>query len=151
MNTLLVRRNVNPLAQSFAINKAMDRMVRDAFGSGLRSPAYAPALDIVETESAYTIKAALPGWQPEQVDIAFEDGVVTLKGEIAAEVESAEKVETEKLHLREIHQENFVRRISLPLDVDADNASAAFANGLLTLTIPKAEVVKPKQIKIVAK
>ncbi len=151
MNTYLVRRNPVSVSNVFAMSRAMDRLVRDAFGE----PAWrttAPALEIVESEAAYTVKAALPGWSPEQVDISFEDGVITLKGEIAHEAgNEAEGAETDKVHLREFRQESFVRRFSLPVEVDADKATAEFSNGILTLSIPKAESVKPKQIKIAVK
>jgi HSP20 family protein len=157
MNTFLVRRNSHPLAQNYVINSAMNRMVRDAFGANWptawqrNSAAAAPALNIVESAAAFTVQAALPGWKPEQVDISFEKGVITLKGDIAAETETPDQPDAEKTHLREFQQEGFLRRFSLPVDVDVDNASAHFENGLLTLTLPKAAVIKPKQIKIEAK
>jgi HSP20 family protein len=149
MNTYLVRRNPVSVNNVFAMSRAMDRLVRDAFGeSPVRGAT--PALEIVENDAVYTIKAALPGWSPEQVDISFEDGVITLKGEIAEAADTAAS-ETEKVHVREFRQESFVRRFSLPVEVDADKATAEFSNGILTLSIPKAETVKPKQIRIAAK
>jgi HSP20 family protein len=151
MNTYLVRRNLRPFNPAFAMSKAMDSLVRDAFGGFPTTWASnIPALDIVETDSAYTIKAALPGWAPEQVDVSFEDGVVTLKGEVNTESDTSE-TEQAKVHVREFRKESFARRFSLPVEVDADKAVAEFANGVLTLSIPKAESVKPKQIKIAVK
>jgi HSP20 family protein len=150
MNTYLVRRNFAPVSNAFAVSKAMDRMVRDAFGEAwFNATGAAPALDIRENESAFVVNAALPGWKPEQVDISFEKGVVTLKGDVESQTEAGES--NERTHVREIRRESFVRRFSLPVEVDADKATAEFENGLLTLTIPKAEAVKPKQIKIAVK
>lgn len=150
MNTYLVRRNFAPVSNAFAVSKMMDRMVRDAFGDAwVNTTGAAPALDIRENEGAFVVTAALPGWKPEQVDISFEKGVVTLKGEVDAPSEDSD--DKERVHVREIRHESFARRFSLPVEVDADKATAVFENGLLTLTIPKAEVVKPKQIKIAVK
>jgi HSP20 family protein len=158
MNTFLVRRNFAPVSNAFTVNKMIDRMARDAFGDAwLNTTNATPALDIRENEAAFVVQAALPGWKPEQVEIAFEKGVVTLKGELAQgetdDATDAPEQEPEKvrIHVHEIRRENFVRRFSLPIEVDADKATAEFENGLLTLTIPKAEIVKPKQIKIAVK
>lgn len=164
MNTYLVRRNRTPFASfndairaTSAMDTAFDRMVRDAFGNGWQTTWQrgwadnAPAVDLAETPEAYVVKAALPGWKPEQVDISFEEGVLTLKGELADETEKDENDGSEKIHVREIRKGSFLRRFTLPAEVDADKATAEFEHGVLTLSIPKAEVVKPKQIKIAAK
>jgi HSP20 family protein len=156
MNTLFVRRNIDPYATAASVNRAMDRMVRDAFGTTWGRSATQPAIDVSETDTAYVIKAALPGWAPEQIEVTFEEGVVTLKGEVTPEpegdaAEAAPEPVAEKVHIREIVHESFVRRLSLPVEVDADKAVAEHAHGVLTLTLPKAEVVKPKQIKIAVK
>lgn len=161
MNTYLVRRNRTPFARfndavsaTRAVDTMLDRMVRDAFGNGWQTTWQrewadnAPAVDLAETPEAYVLKAELPGWKPEQVDISFEKGVLTLKGEMA---EETEKDESEKVHVREIRKGSFLRRFSLPAEVEADKAVAEFEHGVLTLSIPKAEVVKPKQIKIAVK
>ena len=145
-----------------ALSRVMDRWVNEAFGDRMGvawNNGYnvdTPSLDVAETPEAYTVKAALPGWKPEDVDITFENGVVTLKGEVKSETESGngeapEKDSKTKYHFKEIRKASFYRQLSLPTEVQAEKASAQFENGLLTLTLPKAEVVKPKQIKIAAK
>ena len=149
MTTYLVRRTRSPynaVAQSdpFAVSRAFDRMVRDAFGAAVRPATWTPAVDLAETGEAYLLEASLPGWKPEQIDIAIENGVLSLKGEVA---DAAPEVE-ETAHVREIQRTAFLRRFALPTEVDADKAAASFENGVLTLRIPKAEVVKPKQIRI---
>ena len=147
-----------------ALSRVMDRWVNEAFGDRM-SVAWnngynvdAPSLDVAETPEAYTVKASLPGWKPEDVDITFENGVVTLKGELKSESENGNGEAPEKntdpktkYHFKEIRKASFYRQLSLPTEVQAEKASAQFENGLLTLTLPKAEVVKPKQIKIAAK
>ncbi len=144
MSTYLIRRNSHPFAEAMQMSRAMDRLIRNTW----QRDAALPAMDIVETEDAFVAKLALPGWKPEQVDVSFENGRVTIKGETA---EETEKTETEKVHVRELHKESFERSFTLPVDVEADKAAAEFEHGVLTLRIPKAEVVKPKQIKIAVK
>jgi HSP20 family protein len=135
----------------------MNRLMENAFVSPEQwasdwapaNTAGAPAIDVTENSDAYTIKAALPGWKPENVDITFEGGTVALKGELSEESEQND--ENTRWHRREIRRNSFVRTVSLPTEVEADKARAEFEHGVLTLTLPKAEVVKPKQIKITAK
>ena len=149
-----------------ALSRVMDRWVNEAFGDrmGLTwNNGYnvdSPSLDVAETPEAYTVKASLPGWKPEDVDITFENGVVTLKGEVKTETENGtgngetaekDKDSKTKYHFKEIRKASFYRQLTLPTEVQAEKASAQFENGLLTLTLPKAEVVKPKQIKIATK
>jgi len=148
MTTYLVRRarpSYAALNNPFAVSRMFDRMVRDAFGSVAPASTFTPAIDLTETAEAYQLEAALPGWKPEQVDVSIENGVLSLKSEIAEAEQAADGV-TE--HVREIRRASFLRRLTLPAEVDADKATAAFADGILTLRIPKAEVVKPKQIRI---
>jgi len=135
----------------------MNRLMENAFVSPEQwvsdwpqgGGANAPAIDVTETNDEYTVKAALPGWKPANVDITFESGTVTLKGEVATE--NNEGDEKTRWHRREIRQTSFARSITLPTEVEADKARAEFENGVLTLKLPKAEVVKPKQIKITVK
>jgi len=151
MNTYLVRRARAPymtMQDPFGLSRSFDRMVREALGPAVRAAAFVPAVNLSETTDAYHVEAALPGWKPEQVDISIEDGVLTLKGEVAEPGAPADGV-TE--HVREIRRSSFLRRFTLPTEVDAEKATASFENGMLTLCIPKAEVVKPKQIRIEVK
>lgn len=151
MNTYLVRRTRSPyttIQDPFAISRTMDRVMRDAFGAGKHAAAFVPPVDLSETADAYRIEAALPGWKPEQIDISIEDGILSLKGDVAdADAPAAGT----KVHVAEIRRTSFTRRFTLPTAVEADRAVASFENGVLTLEIPKAEVVKPKQIRIEVK
>lgn len=152
MATYLTRRTRDPFAGEFlALNEAMNQLMRNAFispNSLLENGANgtSPALDVSETKDAYTVKASLPGWKPEDVDITFENGQLTLRGEWKEENE--DKGEDAKWHRKEIRYSSFERSLMLPVEVEADKAQATFENGVLTLTLPKSEVVKPKQIKI---
>lgn len=152
MATRMIRR-YDPFAEAISLRNMMDRLMESAFVNpaqwlSTNGGFDAPAIDVVENADGYTIRAALPGWKPENVDITFENGVLTLCGEVKEENE--QKDENARYHVREIRRSSFTRQVSLPTEVEADKAKAVFENGVLTLTLPKAEVVKPKQIKISA-
>jgi HSP20 family protein len=100
-------------------------------------------VDIYETAEGYVVKATMPGVKPENIDITFEGGVLTVRGEVHEEKE----VEGECL-CQERRYGKFARSVSLPGDVVADKINASLKDGLLTLQIPKAEEVKPKKISV---
>ena len=157
MTTRIVRRTVTPVtADALSLRDMMNRLMENAFvtpeqwyAEGSPAAYGGPALDVSENNDAYVIKASLPGWKPENVDITYESGTLTLKGEVNEEQE--QKDENTRWHRREIRRSSFARSISLPTEVEPDKAKAEFENGVLTLALPKAEVVKPKQVKISAK
>ena len=157
MTTRIIRRTVTPVTtDALSLRDMMNRLMENAFVSPeqwsadwVPFAASAPAMDVVENNDAYVIKAALPGWKPENVDITFESGTLTLKGEVNEENE--QKDDNTRWHRREIRRASFARAVTLPTEVEPDKAKAEFENGVLTLTLPKAEMVKPKQIKISAK
>jgi len=122
------------------------RLFQDTVNRLLSEPPrnWAPAVDILETEDALTLKADLPGVKPEEVDIRLEDGTITLKGERKFEQDSNAK----GYHRVERSSGNFVRCFSLPESVDAGKVAADFSNGVLTVTLPKKETAKPRSVKI---
>ncbi len=155
MTTRIIRRTFTPVSSdALSLRDMMDRLVESAFVSPDHWPtewaptAGGPALDILEKPESYIVRAALPGWKPDDVDITFEDGVLTMKGEVNENTEQND--ENTRWHRREIRHVSFARSITLPTQVEPDKANASFENGVLTLTLPKAEAVKPKQIKIQA-
>ena len=102
------------------------------------------ALDVTEDEDVYTVVASVPGINPDDIEITMEDDVLTIEGEIA----SNDEEDTVKYHLRERRYGSFKRSIRFPLTVDADAIDADYDRGLLTLTVPKAEIVKPRRIEV---
>jgi HSP20 family protein len=106
-----------------------------------------PAVDMYQTDNEVVVKAAIPGVKTEDVQINVTGEVLTIKGEMKAKEEVKEKA----YHLREQRWGAFERTIALPTDVIADKAKAEFENGILTITLPKAEEVRPKSITIKAK
>ena len=98
-------------------------------------------LDVWATPESFKIAAYVPGVNPEDVEITFEGDELTIRGELPAAEESGEALRSELYHGR------FERRLTF----NADGIEAHFSNGLLTLVVPKAEAVRPKQIKVQVK
>jgi len=101
-------------------------------------------LDVYETPEAVVVKAALPGVKPGEVDISITGDTLTVTGETKAEHE----VKKEDYLLQERRHGRFSRSLTLPDGLQSDKAEATFEDNILTITIPKAEEVKPKTIKV---
>ena len=139
-----------PVREMMTLREAMDRLFDDAFTRpiNLRDGGWSsPAIDMYQTDDEVVIKAALPGFKADEVQINVTGDVFVLRGEMKHEEETKDKA----WHIREHRWGSFERSISLPTDVRADKASADFENGILTVTLPKAEEVKPKTITVKAK
>ena len=139
-----------PVREMMTLREAMDRLFDDAFTRpiNLRDGGWtSPAIDMYQTDDEVVVKAALPGFQADDVQINVTGDVLTIRGELKHEEEKKEKA----WHIREQRWGSFERSVALPTDVVADKANADFANGILTITLPKAEEVKPKTITVKAK
>lgn len=144
----LIRRT-SPWGELLSLRQAMDRLFEDSFvrprsflveaGESRSLP-----LDIHTTADALVIEAALPGVRPEDVEITVTGDQLTISGTTAEEHRAEEK---DYLY-HEIRHGSFGRTVTLPADLRTDAASAAFENGVLRLSIPKAEAAKPRQIRI---
>ncbi len=145
----LIRRT-NPFDELFAVRRAMDRLFdEDVFHPRTwRSVTVGaePALDLTTTPDELVVRASLPGWKPEDVDITLTGSTLTITGEVAEET----RREEESWILNEIRRASFSRTLELPEGLLGDRATATHENGILTLRIPKAEEVKPRQIRITA-
>jgi HSP20 family protein len=111
---------------------------------GGRSIVWAPPIDVVEGKDKVIVNAELPGIKPDEVELSVEDGVLTIKGER----KFSEEMEGENLHRIERAYGYFERRIGLPKTLDPEKISAAYADGVLHIELPKAEETKPKHIPI---
>lgn len=139
-----------PAREMMTLREAMDRLFDDAFTRPLSMSGNnwsIPAVDMYQTDNEVVVKAALPGIKADEVQINVTGEVITIKGEIKQENESKEKA----YHIREQRWGAFERSLVLPTEVVADKAKADFENGVLTITLPKAEEVKPKTISIKTK
>ena len=108
------------------------------------SSEWSPLADITETEEAFHVKAELPGIKKEDVNVTLSNGVLTLRGERKTEKE----VKDEKMHRIERFQGTFVRRFDLPDNIDQDDISAQYTDGVLDLIIPKTSKKSPETLKV---
>lgn len=106
-------------------------------------PAWAPPVDISERKDAYVLTVELPGVKVEDLEIAFQDGLLTIQGE-----RSATRDSDEQFHVMERRYGLFRRSITLPLHVQADAIEASTEDGVLRVVVPKVEEVKPKRIEV---
>jgi HSP20 family protein len=139
-----------PVLRDFVtLRDAMDKLFEQSFVDPARFGGFAGGptslpLEVYQTPEAVVVKALAPGIAPDNLDITFERGVLTLHGSMPAP-----KVEQNwRWYVREIGYGEFTRAISLPIEVDAEHAQATFEHGVLTLTLPKAQTAKPRQIRI---
>jgi HSP20 family protein len=144
-----------PAREMMSLRDAMDRLFDDAFTRplSLRDGWSVPAIDMYQTDDDVVVKAALPGLKADEVQINVTGEVLTLKGEMKHEEEktSSPQGKEKAWHIREQRYGSFERSVVLPTDVMSDKAKAEFENGILTITLPKAEEVKPRVINIKAK
>ncbi len=140
-----------PLRDIISLRDAMDRLFEDSF---VRLSRLWPTLgewqlpiDMYQTENEVVVKAAVPGFKPEEIDISITGDTLTIKGEH----KEGNQVKEEDYFYRECRFGAFSRSLTIPVKVKTDKAEAVFENGMLTLTLPKAEEVKPKQIKVKVK
>ena len=143
-----------PAREMITLREAMDRLFDDAFTrpfsllrEGGWSGVSAPAIDMYQTDNEVVVKATIPGFKADQVQINLNGDVLTVKGEARQEDERQER----SWHIREQRFGTFERSVALPTAVKTDKAEAVFENGILTITLPKADEVKPKTINIKAK
>ena len=140
-----------PAREMMTLREAMDQLFDDAFTQpfSMREgwSASTPAVDMYQTDDEIVVKASLPGIKADEVQINITGDVLTLKGEVKHEEEKNDR----SWHIREQRWGSFQRSVALPTNVVSDKAKAEFENGILTITLPKAEEVRPRTITINAK
>lgn len=124
--------------------RLFDTFFSDAQGEDVANRSWMPPVDIQETEDGYRLTAELPGLTKEDINITLENNVLRLSGERKFQKD----VKKENYHRIERSYGTFSRSFVLPQQVNSDKVEAAFENGLLTLTVPKAEQAKPRKITI---
>lgn len=143
----------NPMRDASELFNEFDRMLesplyRARWGMPMRTNdvvgSWSLALDVAEKGDTFTIKASLPGVKPEDLNVTLEDNVLTVQGEIKED----DMIEEETYHIRERRYGSFSRSLRFPVPVNANAIEAAFESGVLTLTVPKAEEVKPRRIEV---
>ncbi len=141
----MVMQQYDPFRGAMSLRAMMDRLFDESF---LPMPKFMKegtlALDVTEKDDTYTIKASLPGVKPEDIEITADGNTLTIKGETKTEEEKKEK----DYLIRERREGKYERTFTLPMAVDAEKAETTFADGVLTLTVPKIEAAKPKKIAV---
>jgi HSP20 family protein len=128
------------------LREAMDRLFDDAFTRplGFARENGTPAIDMYQTDDEVVVKTAIPGFKADDVQINVTGDVLTVRGEMRQDEDNQEKT----WQMREHRWGSFERSVLLPTEVSADKARAEFENGVLTITMPKAEASRPKTITI---
>jgi HSP20 family protein len=136
-----------PFRNAASLPDQLNRLFNEAFERNTEEgnlTAWAPSVDIYETEHELVVKADLPDVKPEELDIRVENNILTIRGE-----RKFEKSVNESNYLRvERSYGSFARSFSLANTVNSEAIKADYKNGVLTLSIPKREEAKPKQIKV---
>jgi HSP20 family protein len=137
------------VSRAVTLHNELRNLFEQALGGGWERPydpadGFLPALDLHENKDSFVVKVELPGVKKEDVAISLENGVLAISGERKQDpqLDSATVCRCERALGR------FERKVGLPAKVDADKIHAAYADGILTVTLPKAEEAKPKQIAI---
>ena len=144
----MARRNVwGPMTNLVTMQQALDRLFDETYGQRNSEWRRGERVDVLPVDAYATgnelvIKASVPGVDPEDVEITIEGETLTIKGNVPAPLDNVEYV------IQERRYGSFSRTLTLNLPIKAEDAEAVFEQGVLTLTIPKAEEVRPKVIKV---
>jgi HSP20 family protein len=144
----LIRWNVLPEMSTLQrqMNRLFDEATQNWNGDANAPNGWSPETDIYETETDLVLQADLPGFSAKDLDIVVENNVLTIRGERQFEA----KVQPEGLHRMERSYGKFSRSFTLPASVNAQKIQANYKNGVLTVTLAKAEHARPKRIQIAA-
>jgi HSP20 family protein len=140
----------NPARDLVAMRDEMNRLFGEVFGRATNDEgswftgAWTPPVDIFETTDALVLKAELPGFSKDEINVELKDNTLVLRGERKHEMEGKE----EGYHRRERIYGAFQRSFMLPTVVDQNNVQATYKDGVLELRLPKVEAAKPKRIAI---
>lgn len=137
----------DPFRDMLTLRNAMDRLFDSAFvGPNIawQSEALNMAVDVIENADNFVVKASVPGINPDDLEITLNNNVLTIKGEVKEEKD----VEEARYHLRERRYGSFTRSFTIPSNVKAEEIQANYNQGVLSLTLPKAEEAKPKRIAV---
>lgn len=138
----------DPYREMMSFRRFMDRFFEDNMmneGSEWdQQTRWQVPVDLTENEDSYMIKASLPGISPEDLNITYNNGVLSIQ----AETRDDKEIKEDRYLVRERRYGTFARSISLPATINADAIEASYDAGILTLRLPKTEEVKPKRIQV---
>lgn len=134
----------DPFRDLTALQTEVNRLFSRASGDVTDRQSWTPAVDVVETDDAIVLKAELAGMDPKDISIEVQDNVLTVSGERRFQ----EEVKEDKYYRIERRYGSFSRSLALPPTADESKVEAKYDNGLLEITVPKAEIAKPKKITV---
>ena len=129
------------------MNKMFDGVFRSTGDEDYSFSSWTPAVDIAEHDEEYLVKVELPGVNRDEVKLTLENNILTIRGEKKQEKETKK----ENYHRVERSYGSFQRSFTLPAAVKSDKIDASYKDGILTVSLPKAEEAKPKQIEVKVK
>jgi HSP20 family protein len=134
-----------PFRELTALQSEVNRLFSRAGGSDVAErQSWTPSVDVIETEDAIKLKAELAGMDPKDISIEVQDNVLTVSGERRFE----DEVKEDKYYRIERRYGSFSRSLNLPMTADEDKIQAKYNDGVLEVTVPKAEIAKPKKIAV---
>ena len=140
---------ITPLNSVFdrmtSLTRAMDQALGPATNGATAPATWTPAIDAVEKADAYLVTLDLPGVPSDKVDVSFERNTLTVRGERAP---GLPKEDATRIFLAEREWGTFERSLRFPVHVEGDRIAAAFSNGVLTITVPKAEAARARKIEV---
>ena len=134
----------DPLQEMVTLREAMNQLLEESVVRNQPKQGLVPALDLAETPDAYELEMAVPGLKSDDLDITFENNVLAISGEIKQNEERSER----NYHRVERRYGRFQRAVTLPNLVKADAISANLEHGVLMISVPKAEEIKPRSITV---
>ena len=144
---MTIRTHAYPLNQALNRMSSLARALDQVAPDGGASPAWVPMLELAERPDAYLVAAELPGVREEQVELSFENNVLTIRGAKGPSFASTAE-DAPRLHLFERQTGAFERAVRLPEYVEGDRIEARLVNGVLEITIPKSQAAQPRRIPI---
>ena len=129
------------------IDRLFDLPLAGVTGTSPWMSGWTPALDVYEDNDQFVVKAELPGMKKDDIEITFHNGSLTISGERTSEHESKDA----SVYRSERYVGRFQRTVDLPAAVAADKVKAEYRDGIVSITLPKAEEAKPKQISVSVK
>jgi HSP20 family protein len=143
----------SPFTEMERVWSEFDRLFNEAFGRTrslvARPWAYRPAADIYDTGEAIVVRVAVPGASPDDFEVSIEQNALSIRGRYGYQL-SEDEAKKATWYRREIGTGEFAETFTLPAPVDAEHAQASVADGVLTLTLPKAEQARVRRIPVQA-
>jgi HSP20 family protein len=143
---MLNRSLTTTLDRMMTLNRALDEAFAGSTNGNAATRVWVPAIDLVEKKDAYVVRAELPGVDRENIDISLEKNVLTISGQKNALIEAGS--EELRVFAAERVSGTFSRSLRMPDYIDGEKIGAEYKDGVLTVTIPKAEIAQPRKIEV---